>query len=47
MNDLQREELFTIRKALDDLVEKVVENPAEINNHLAIIRAWKPRRTWG
>lgn len=42
MNAKQRAELFAMRKALDGFVEKIVDNPTEINDNQTIIRAWVP-----
>ena len=41
MNELQRAELFKIRKALDGLVVKIAEVPAEVNENMVAIRKWK------
>jgi hypothetical protein len=35
-------ELFAMRKAMDSYVDKIVENPVEINENMAAIRPWKP-----
>ena len=40
MNELQRAELFKIRKALDGLVVKIAEVPAEVNENMVAIRKW-------
>lgn len=42
MTEAQRAELLAMRKALDDLVSKIVESPVEINSTLVAIRPWKP-----
>ena len=42
MNKAQRLELFAIRKSLDSLVQKIVEQPEEINDNMVAIRTWKP-----
>lgn len=42
MNAEQRAQFFAIRKALDGFVEKIVENPVEINDNLSVIRPWAP-----
>ena len=42
MTEAQRAELHAMRKALDGLVSKIVENPVEINNNMVAIRPWKP-----
>ena len=42
MNESQRTELFAIRKALDSLVVKMVDNPSEINENVVVIRKWEP-----
>lgn len=42
MTDAQRKQLFDIRKALDGFVNKIVDSPVEINEHLSAIRPWKP-----
>lgn len=41
MTELQRAELFKIRKALDGLVTKIAEIPAEVNENMVAIRKWK------
>ena len=42
MTDAQRKQFFDIRKALDGFVEKIVENPVEINSNMVAIRIWNP-----
>ena len=42
LTDAQRAKFLAMRKALDGFVEKIVENPVEINNNTAAIRLWKP-----
>lgn len=42
MNELQRAELFKIRKALDGLVVKIANNTAEVNENMVAIRKWHP-----
>ena len=42
MTDTQRTELLAMRKALDGLVGKIVETPAEVNEYQAAIREWQP-----
>lgn len=42
MTSEQRAKLFAIRRALDGLVSKIAENAAEVNGHMAAIRAWRP-----
>ena len=38
----QRAELLAMRKALDGLVGKIVETPAEVNEYQAAVREWQP-----
>ena len=38
----QRAKLFALRRALDGLVSRIAENAAEVNGHMAAIRAWRP-----
>lgn len=38
----QRAKLVAIRRALDGLVGRIAENAAEVNGHMAAIRAWRP-----
>ena len=40
MTETQRAELFAIRKALDGLVVKIAEVPAEVNENMVAIRKW-------
>lgn len=42
MTEAQRKQLFDIRKALDGFVNKIVDNPQEINSNPAAIRTWMP-----
>lgn len=42
MTSEQRAKLFALRRALDGLVSKIAENAAEVNGHMAAIRAWRP-----
>ena len=42
MTEAQRKELLAIRAALDGLVGKIVETPAEVNEYQAAVREWKP-----
>lgn len=42
MTSEQRAKLVAIRRALDGLVGKIAENAAEVNGHMAAIRAWRP-----
>lgn len=42
MTEAQRKQFFAIRKALDSFVDKIVENTAEINENLTVIREWHP-----
>lgn len=42
MTEAQKTELFAIRKALDNFIIKIVDNPTEINSNSTIIRNWKP-----
>lgn len=42
MNEAQRRQFFEIRRLLDNLVDKIVDNPAEINDSPAAIRTWSP-----
>lgn len=41
MTEAQRKELLAMRKALDGLVGKIVETPAEVNEYQAAVREWK------
>lgn len=41
MTEAQRKQFFEIRKALDGFITKIAENPAEINDNMAVIRPWK------
>lgn len=41
MNAEQRAKLFAMRRALDGLVEKIADAPAEINENMAAIRPWQ------
>ena len=43
MNAEQRAKLFAMRRALDGLVEKIADAPAEINENMAANRPWQPR----
>lgn len=38
----QRNQIFKIRKALDNFVSKISDVPSEINENSAAIRLWKP-----
>ena len=40
MTEAQMAELHAIRDALDGLVEKIADNPAEINSNMVAIRIW-------
>lgn len=42
MTEAQRAQFFAMRKALDGYVEKIVDNPVEINANLVAIRPWAP-----
>ena len=42
MTDVQKNKIFAYRKALDRMVVKIKDNPAEINENMEIIREWKP-----
>lgn len=42
MTEAQRKELLAMRKALDGLVGKIVETPAEVNEYQAAVREWQP-----
>ena len=42
MTDTQRTELLAMRKALDGLVVRIVDSPAEINEYQAAVREWQP-----
>lgn len=42
MTNQQRAELLAIRKALDNLVVKIVDTPAEINDNQIAVRQWQP-----
>ena len=39
---MTRDEAKGIRRALDNLIVKIVDSPAEINENPAAIRIWKP-----
>lgn len=39
---MRKSEALSIRAALDRLVVKIVDNPTEINDNMAVIRPWKP-----
>lgn len=39
---MKRSEAIAIRNALDSLITKITDIPAEINENIFIIRAWKP-----
>ena len=42
ISERQRAELLAMRKALDGLVGKIVETPAEVNEYQAAVREWQP-----
>ena len=42
MTEAQRAQFRAMRKALDGLVARIVDSPAEINDNAAAIRVWKP-----
>ena len=42
MTEAQRKELLAMRAALDGLVGKIVETPAEVNEYQAAVREWQP-----
>lgn len=42
MTEAQRKQFFSIRKALDGLVEKIVDNPVEVNQYTGAVRKWTP-----
>ena len=42
ISERQRAELLSMRKALDGLVGKIVETPAEVNEYQAAVREWQP-----
>lgn len=42
MTDAQRKQFVEIRKALDGFINKIADNPAEINDNPAAIRIWMP-----
>ena len=42
MTDTQRTELLAMRKALDSLVTRISDSPAEINEYQAAVREWQP-----
>lgn len=42
MTDTQRTELLAMRKALDGLVVRIADSPAEINEYQAAVREWQP-----
>ena len=42
MTDAQRKQFFEIRKALDGLVVKIADTPAEINSNMVALRVWTP-----
>ena len=42
MTDTQRTELLAMRKALDSLVVRIADSPAEINEYQAAVREWQP-----
>ena len=42
MTDTQRTELLAMRKALDSLVTRISDIPAEINEYQAAVREWQP-----
>lgn len=41
MTEVQRQQFFEMRKALDGFVAKIADSPAEINENPAAIRPWK------
>ena len=42
MTNLQRKQLLAYRKALDTLVIKISDTPAEINDNQIVLRPWQP-----
>ena len=42
MTEAQRKELLAMRAALDGLVGKIVETPADVNKYQAAVREWQP-----
>lgn len=42
MTEQQRATLFAVRRALDGLVTKIADSPAEIDENLVAIRPWAP-----
>lgn len=42
MTEAQRAEFFAYAKMRDSFVEKVVDNPAEINEHMLALQPWAP-----
>ena len=42
ISERQRAELLAMRAALDGLVGKIVETPAEVNEYQAAVREWQP-----
>ena len=42
MTESQRAQFFAIRKSMDTFVEKIVDNPVEINDNQYVIRKWNP-----
>ena len=42
MTDTQRTEMLAMRKALDGLVVRIADSPAEINEYKAAVREWQP-----
>ena len=42
MTERQRATLFAVRRALDGLVTKIADSPAEVNGNLVAIRPWTP-----
>ena len=42
MTEIQRKQLFDIRKVLDRFITKISDSPTEINDNQIVIRAWQP-----
>ena len=42
MTEVQRKQLFDIRKVLDRFITKISGAPAEINDNQIVIRPWQP-----
>lgn len=41
MKDYQKEQFLKIRKVLDSFIDKIVDNPVEVNENPLIIRKWR------